>query len=193
MNSQQLYQKLNLIADKQIKNIRGFYTHFAATFVILPFLVFVNLETVPQYHWFWFAFIAWFIGLVIHWISVYTFNTISKIDEWKTNTIKQLLNEQEKEYNNSSFIKEEKYLEAKKHTKKIKGFYINVFVFLFSFPIIVFVNLQFVPEFRFFWLVLGGMIIALFFHWLNVFGFDVLGLGKKWEIEKRKEIIKKYC
>lgn len=193
MNSQQLYQKLNLIADKQIKNIRGFYTHFAATFVILPFLVFVNLETVPQYHWFWFAFIAWFIGLVIHWISVYTFNTISKIDEWKTNTIKQLLNEQEKEYNNSSFIKEEKYLEAKKHTKKIKGFYINVFVFLFSFPIIVFVNLQFVPEFRFFWLVLGGMIIALFFHWLNVFGFDVLGLGRKWEIEKRKEIIKKYC
>ncbi len=62
---------------------------------------------------------------------------------------------------------------------------------MFSLAIIIFVNLKFVPEFQFFWFVVGGMFIALFLHWLGVFGFDFLGLGKNWEAKKMKEFIRK--
>lgn len=63
---------------------------------------------------------------------------------------------------------------------------------MFSLAIIIWVNLKFVSNFHFFWFVLLGMFIAMFFHWLGVFGFDFLGLGKKWEQRKIKELIKNY-
>ncbi len=33
--------------------------------------------------------------------------------------------------------------------------------------------------------------IGLFFHWLGVFGFQSLGLGKDWEEKKIKELMKR--
>ena len=77
MQSDYLHHQLNLKAQKQIKDIKGFYTHFIASFLILPFLVFINLQTVPQFHWFWYAIVAWCIGLAVHWINVFAFSKMS--------------------------------------------------------------------------------------------------------------------
>lgn len=68
----------------------------------------------------------------------------------------------------------------------------HLLVSVISFLIILFVNLKLVPNFYFFWFVLIGMLIALFFNWLGVFGFELLGLGKQWEERKTVELLKKY-
>jgi len=195
MESQNINQHLNYVVQKQIKDIKGFYTHFIASFLILPFLAFINLQTVPQFHWFWYAIAAWCIGLLIHYINVFAFSKMSFKKEWEQKKIRVFSNNSIREndnLDNEKYIQEKYYLKAKKKTEEIKSFYIHLIVTLFSFPIVLFVNLQFVPGFHFFWFALGGMLIAVFFHWLGVFGFDYLGLGKQWELKKEQEILKKY-
>lgn len=191
MQSNYIYHHLNLKAQQKIKDIKGFYTHFIATFLILPFLVFINLQTVPQFHWFWYAIGAWFLGLLIHWINVFAFSKMDFKKEWMDKKVKEIIgnNVVDEGVEDSKYIQEQYYLKAKKQTEEIKGFYIHLIVNLFSFPLIVFVNLTLVPGFHFFWFALGGMIIALFFHWLGVFGFEFLGLGKNWEERKMNEFM----
>ncbi len=87
------------------------------------------------------------------------------------------------------YIKEEQYIKAKKRVKDIKGFYVHFFITVFNIPLIIWVNLQFSPGYHWFWYAIIGMPIGLFFHWLGVFGFEKLGLGKNWEEKKIKELM----
>lgn len=89
----------------------------------------------------------------------------------------------------SNFTQEQQYLKARKKAKEIKGFYVHLIVNIFCIPIIVTVNLMFVPGFHFFWLAIGGILISIIIHWLIVFGFDKFNLGKEWEEKKIKELI----
>lgn len=194
METKYIKHHINLIAEQRIKDIKGFYTHVFSTFLILPFLIFINLKTVPHFEWYWYAIVAWCLGLVIHWINVFPFSNLELKKTWKERKIKEIIGDESS--NNTleedQYLQEKYYLKAKKQAQEIKGFYIHLFVYIFSFPLIVYVNYTFVPSFQFFWFALGGMLIALFFHWLGVFGFDLLGLGEKWEQKKTQEIIKKY-
>lgn len=194
MKPQYINYHVNLIAQKQIKNIKGFYTHLFATFLILPFIIFINLKTVPQFHWFWYAIVAWCIGLMIHWVNVFAFSKMGFKKDWKEKKINKIVQNDtiQKDNIDQEYLQEKYYLKAKKEAEEIKSFYIHLIVNVFSFPIILFVNLKFVPSFHFFWFALGGMLIAMFFHWLGVFGFEYFGLGENWEERKTKEIIKKY-
>lgn len=88
-----------------------------------------------------------------------------------------------------NYTKEQQYLKAKKRVKDIKGFYYHLGITVFVIPILIFVNLKFVPQFHWFWFATGGMTFGLFFHWLGVFGFTKLGLGKEWEEKKIREIM----
>ncbi|MFK8061396.1 MAG: 2TM domain-containing protein [Polaribacter sp.] len=186
--------QLNLNVQKKIKDIKGYYTHLISSFLILPFLIFINLKTVPQFQWFWYAIIAWCLGLFIHWLNVFGFSKKNFKKTWEERKIKASINIGENSSNNlkePTYIQEQYFLKARKRAKEIKGFYIHLFVEIISLVIIIFINLKFVPEFHFFWFALGGISIALFFHWLGVFGFDFLGLGKNWEERKIKEFINK--
>ena len=87
------------------------------------------------------------------------------------------------------YIKEQQYLQAKKRVKDIKGFYVHLTVQIASMVIIIAVNLIFVPHYHFFWFALMGISIALFFHWLGVFGFS--RFGKEWEKRKIQELMDK--
>ena len=89
----------------------------------------------------------------------------------------------------SNFIKEQEYIKAKKKVKEIKGFYIHLFLYIATMPIIVVVNLVFVPGFHWFWFSLLGWGIGIFFHWLAVFGCNKIGFGKDWEEKKIKELM----
>lgn len=195
MESDYVHHQFKLKAEKRIKDIKGFYSHLIATFVILPFLVFINLQTVPQFEWYWYAMVAWFIGVFIHWLNVIGLSNKNFKKNWEAKKVKEIVGKdykKEANYNEENYIKEQYFLKAKNQAKEIKGFYVHLFISLFSMAIIVFVNLKFVPEFYFFWFAIGGMSIALFFHWLGVFGLDFFGLGKHWEERKMKELIKNY-
>ena len=90
----------------------------------------------------------------------------------------------------NSYIEEQEYIKAKKKVKEIKDFYTHLVVMIFALPIIITVNLMFVPNFYFFWLAGFGMLFSVAVHWLQVFGFSKLGLGKDWEENKIKQIMK---
>mgnify|MGYP000533360143 CR=1 FL=1 len=91
----------------------------------------------------------------------------------------------------SKYIEEKKYLDAKKRIKQIKAFYVHVVVNIVSLAIIIAVNLIFSPHYHWFWFAVIGIGLATFFHWLGVFGANVIGLGKDWEERKIKEYIEK--
>jgi hypothetical protein len=93
------------------------------------------------------------------------------------------------------FTKDQKYKQAKKQVKKIKGFYMHLSVYSIIIPTIIFINLKFEPHFHWFWFSLLGWGTGLLIHWLNVFGFNLLGIGSNWENKKIKEMMngdKKY-
>lgn len=89
----------------------------------------------------------------------------------------------------SNFTKEQQYIKAKEKVKEIKGFYIHLVVFLIIMPGLIFFNLNYTPEFHWFWFSLAGWGFGLFSHWLSVIGMNKMGLGKDWEEKKIKEFM----
>lgn len=93
------------------------------------------------------------------------------------------------------YLEEEKYLSAKKKVEKIKGFYWHLFWYILVngyLLIMIYRNLdadESLFEYShfataFFW----G--IGLFFHWLGVFGKNII-FSKEWEDRKMKEFMDK--
>ncbi|CAL2087680.1 2TM domain-containing protein [Tenacibaculum sp. 190524A02b] len=91
----------------------------------------------------------------------------------------------------NQFIKEHNYMLAKKKVEKIKAFYIHAIITVLTMPIIIVVNLKFVPHYHWFWYPLIGMSLGVFFHWFGVFGADKLGFGKDWEEKKIQQFLDK--
>lgn len=89
----------------------------------------------------------------------------------------------------SNFTEEQRYFKAQKRVKAIKGFYTHLTIYCIIIPVIIFVNLRFEPSFHWFWFSALGWGTGLFFHWLGVFGFNLIGLGKNWEEKKIKELM----
>mgnify|MGYP001049657855 CR=1 FL=1 len=88
-----------------------------------------------------------------------------------------------------NYTKEQAYLKAQKRIKEIKGFYSHLIVMVILLPFLVFINLNFTPQYHWFWCAIFGNLIGLFFHWFGVFGYKFLGLGKDWEERKLREIM----
>ncbi|WP_226788999.1 2TM domain-containing protein [Polaribacter porphyrae] len=89
----------------------------------------------------------------------------------------------------TDFLTEQRYYKAQKKVKEIKGFYTHLTIYCLIIPIIIFINLKYVPHFHWFWFSVLGWGFGLFFHWLGVFGFNLLGFGKNWEERKIKEFM----
>lgn len=88
-----------------------------------------------------------------------------------------------------NFTQEQRYYKAKKKVNEIKGFYVHLVIYCLVMPVIIFINLKYVPEFYWFWFSALGWGMGLFFHWFGVFGFNLLGFGKNWEEKKIKEFM----
>lgn len=79
-------------ARKRVEKIKGFYIHILVTVLISPFLVFINLYTFPQFHWFWFPILGMVLSLFFHWISIYRSNLFFG-KKWQERKIKEFMNE----------------------------------------------------------------------------------------------------
>ncbi len=86
----------------------------------------------------------------------------------------------------SNYSQEDFYIKAKKRVEEIKGFYTHIVVMVFLLPFLVFINLEFSPQYHWFWWAIIGNLLGVFFHWLGVFGFKNF-LGRDWEERKIKE------
>jgi len=179
-------------AQKRVKDMIGFYTHLTVSVFIIPFIIYINLDGSPEFHWFWFFIGAWTLGLAIHWINVFGLSKMTLKKDWEQKKIQEIMGEENVNHMemNKDHSQELQYIRAKKRTQDIKGFYAHLIVMIFSIPMVIWVNFKFVPDFYFFWYAVGGMILSVFFHWLGVFGFAYLGLGKDWENRKIQEFMR---
>lgn len=80
-------------AKRKVGKIKGFYIHTMVTVLIIPFLVFINLKTVPEFHWFWYAILGMSVGLLFHWFSVFGADKLGFGSNWEERKIKEYLDE----------------------------------------------------------------------------------------------------
>ena len=79
------YQK----AAKRVEELKGFYSNLISYAIVIPFLIFINLYTSPQYLWFIWPMLGWGFGLSMHALKTYG---IGK--NWEEKQIQKILNKQ---------------------------------------------------------------------------------------------------
>ena len=84
----------------------------------------------------------------------------------------------------------ERYEEAKKQVKEIKGFYVHLFVYVAVNLFLIFINLKYSSEHLWFFWATMGWGIGVLFHGLGVFKVMPF-FGKNWEEDKIKELMEK--
>lgn len=87
---------------------------------------------------------------------------------------------------NLNYTENPAYYRAKKRVKELKGFYGNLISYCCIIPILIFINIQYSPEFQWFWFSAAGWGFGVLMHAFKVFGY-----GSKWEERKIKEILRK--
>ena len=81
------------------------------------------------------------------------------------------------------------YQRAKKKAREIRDFYINLSLFCLFIPVIIGINLYFVPQFQWFWFSILGWGTGVTVHGITVFGFAPL-FTNKWEERKLQQFMK---
>ncbi len=78
------------------------------------------------------------------------------------------------------------YYRAKKRVEQLKGFYGNLISYCCIIPVLIFVNLTYMPQFHWFWFSAAGWGFGLIMHAFKVFGYS-----SNWEERKIQEILRK--
>lgn len=86
-----------LRAVERVEEIKGFYSSLIAYCIVIPFLIYINLEYVPQFHWFWFPIMGWGIGLTFQAFKAFAYNPFLGRG-WEERKIQEYMNEDQKQY-----------------------------------------------------------------------------------------------
>ena len=89
-----------------------------------------------------------------------------------------------------NFTETERYYQAQKRVKEIRGFYEHLIVFILVTIILIVINLMTSPEYLWFLWCIMGWGIGVVFHGLKVFGISPF-FNKEWEERKIKEFLEK--
>ncbi|MEZ4853651.1 2TM domain-containing protein [Flavobacterium sp.] len=82
-------------ARKRVKEIKGFYVHFAIYIAVNCFLLGINLYFTPQHLWFFWCTIGWGIGVFFHAMGVFDLLPFFG-KKWEENKIDELMNKENK-------------------------------------------------------------------------------------------------
>ena len=74
-------------AKKQVDDLKGFYGGAVAYCIVIPFLIFINFRTSPEFHWFWFPLFGWGLGILIHAFQIFGYGA-----NWEERKIRELMN-----------------------------------------------------------------------------------------------------
>lgn len=77
-------------ASKRVEELKGFYGNLISYCIFIPFLIFINFQTSPQYYWFWWPMLGWGIGLISHGIKTFGIGT-----DWEERQIKKYMEREE--------------------------------------------------------------------------------------------------
>ncbi|RZJ29904.1 MAG: 2TM domain-containing protein [Flavobacterium sp.] len=82
------------------------------------------------------------------------------------------------------------YRRAKMKAQSIRGFYINLALYIIIIPMLVFINLHYTPGYNWFWFSMAGWGIGLIFHAMEAFDLNYF-YGRAWEERKIQELLDK--
>jgi hypothetical protein len=77
-------------AKDKVTEIKGFYYNVICYCVAIPFLIFVNLKTLPEFHWFWFSACGWGTALIFHGLSAFGYIPFLNKD-WEDRKLQELM------------------------------------------------------------------------------------------------------
>lgn len=123
-------------------------------------------------------------------VDRYKLITLKKVSVEKSEekfTVKlPLLTQKTKIMKTSNTQQTNRYLRAVERVEEIKGFYGSVISFCIIIPILIYINLRFLPQFHWFWFPILGWGIGLVFQGFKAFSYSPF-LGKDWEDRKIQE------
>ena len=73
-------------ASRRVKDLKGFYSNLISYCLVIPFLIFINLRTSPEYYWFWWPMLGWGVGLSLNAIKVFGISS-----NWEERQIQKIL------------------------------------------------------------------------------------------------------
>lgn len=82
-------------AVESVEKLKEFYQNLISYCLVIPFLIFINLQVSPQFHWFWFPMIGWGIGVIFHFLEVNNYRMFLGRN-WEERKIKELMEEEDK-------------------------------------------------------------------------------------------------
>ena len=77
-------------AAKRVEELKGFYGNLISYCIFIPFLIFINFQTSPKYHWFWWPMLGWGIGVISHGIKTFGIGT-----DWDERQIRKYMEKEE--------------------------------------------------------------------------------------------------
>jgi hypothetical protein len=123
-------------------------------------------------------------------ISRYAILTERKVLIEQTETIfavyLPILTKQVAQFKEMKTMEANVYIRAKKRVEELKGFYGNLISYCCIIPILIFINLTYMPEFQWFWFSTLGWGFGLTMHTFKVFGYST-----NWEQRKIRELMDK--
>ena len=76
-------------AQKRVKEIKEFYSNLLSYCIVIPFLIFINLNT-SKFQWFWFPMLGWGMGLTFHAFGVFGYGR-----NWEERKINEIMNKEQ--------------------------------------------------------------------------------------------------
>ena len=74
-------------AASRVKELKEFYGSLISYLIVIPVLIFINLNTFSGFQWFWFPMLGWGLGLTFHAVRVFGYGRT-----WEERKIQEILN-----------------------------------------------------------------------------------------------------
>jgi hypothetical protein len=97
MKTETIESNKYLRAVERVHDIKEFYGSLISYCIVIPILIFINLNYTPQFKWFWFPMFGWGIGLIFHGFKAFSYNPILGKD-WEERKIKEYMDNEDKQY-----------------------------------------------------------------------------------------------
>jgi sensor histidine kinase YesM len=78
-------------AKKRVEQLKGFYGNLISYCCVIPVLIFINLNYMPEFQWFWFSAAGWGFGLTMH-----AFQTFGYGANWEQRKVQEIMNKEDR-------------------------------------------------------------------------------------------------
>lgn len=96
MYSDNLENNKYVRAVERVEKLKEFYQNLASYVIVMPILIFINLNYSPWFYWFWFPLAGWGIGIIFHWLEANNYNVLLG-KNWEERKIKELMDKQQQQ------------------------------------------------------------------------------------------------